>query len=64
MNADLHAQVARLLIASWPVLDEAERQAAGPVIERAVEMNREDPGLAGTWAAIRATVAPLSAPPG
>ncbi len=64
MNADLHAQVARLLIASWPVLDEAERQAAGAVIERAVEMNRGDPSLAGNWAAIRAMVAPLSAPPG
>jgi hypothetical protein len=53
MSAAMHAQVARFLMAAWPVLDANQRFEAEPIIERAARMNRGDRGLQERWAKIR-----------
>jgi O-antigen ligase len=54
-SAATHADVARILIAAWPVLDEAARAGAQPIIERARRMNPADRDLRGGILAMGST---------
>jgi hypothetical protein len=47
MSATTHADVARVLLAAWPLLDEQGREAAAPIVERAQRMNPTDGDLRG-----------------
>jgi O-antigen ligase len=57
MSATTHADVARVLLAAWPVLDDASRADAAPIIERAQRMNPADRDLRGATLAMRAVEA-------
>ena len=40
MSAKTHAKAARVLIATWPSLDEHTRTHSGEIIDRAINLNR------------------------
>ena len=52
MDAAVHAQVARILVSSWPLLGEAQRGACLAIVERAAAMNPEDRELQAARAAV------------
>ncbi len=51
MSASAHADVARILMAAWPILDEAEGAQSKAVIERAIGLNPKDTELRQIWLA-------------
>jgi O-antigen ligase len=57
MSASAHAEVARVLLAAWPILDDDTRTAAEPIVERAGRMNPSDRDLRGATLAMRSAEA-------
>ena len=58
MSAATHSGVARILVASWPLLDAQARSEAASVIERAVALNPGEQDLAATWRGVQAGTGP------
>ena len=57
MSASAHADVARVLLAAWPILDDETRAAAEPIVARAERMNPSDGDLRGATLAMRSAEA-------
>ncbi len=53
VSASTQARVAEFLLASWPVMTEIQRAHARPMLERAVQVNRNDKALHLQWEAAR-----------
>ena len=49
MRASMHARMARLLLRNWPVLGDAQRAHARPLLERALALNPRDASLRAEW---------------
>jgi len=52
MSTVAYAEVGRLLLGAWPILDGDGKVSAAPIIERAQALNPSDPGLRGGVAAL------------